>query len=169
MLTPAPGLIPLLCSALLLGTGATLVMDLTALFRRRVLGVSGLDYALLGRWLGHLPRGRLIHRPIAASPKIPGERALGWALHYLTGIVFAALFLWIVAPGWLAAPTPLPALGFGLLTLAAPFLVLQPCLGAGLAARNTPNPWRARRGSAVSHLSFGLGLWLTGLAMTSLG
>lgn len=51
--------------AVLIGAGATLVMDLWALLLKRLFGLPSLDYALVGRWLGHLPRGRLTH---PASP-----------------------------------------------------------------------------------------------------
>jgi hypothetical protein len=44
--------------------------------------------------------------------------------------------------------------------VAAPFLLLQPALGAGIAASRTPRPNVARRRSLVTHLVFGLGLYL---------
>jgi len=47
-----------------LGAGATLFMDIVAYLRGRFLGMRSLDYALVGRWLGHLPRGTCIHRTI---------------------------------------------------------------------------------------------------------
>lgn len=79
--------------ALTIGVGATAVMDAWALVRKRCFGVPPLDYALVGRWLGHLARARVRHAPIAASPRVPGERAIGWAAHYLIGVAFAALLL----------------------------------------------------------------------------
>ena len=51
----------LLC-ALLIGAGATVVMDIWAIVRQRLLGVPPLDYRLVGRWFGHLVRGRVRHR-----------------------------------------------------------------------------------------------------------
>jgi hypothetical protein len=51
----------------------------------------------------------------------------------------------------------------GLATLAAPFLILQPGMGAGLAARRTPSPNRARIRSLAAHLSFGIGLYVAAL------
>lgn len=38
------------------GAGGSALMDAWAWFARRVLNVQGLDYALLGRWIGHFPR-----------------------------------------------------------------------------------------------------------------
>ncbi len=60
----------------------------------------------------------------------------------------------------------LPALAFGVLTVLAPFLVLQPGMGAGLFARNTPKPNNARLKSFVAHLSFGIGLWVAAICVS---
>lgn len=51
--------------AALIGIGATAVMDLWAAFLKRFFGVPALDYGLVGRWFGHLPRGRFVHDSIA--------------------------------------------------------------------------------------------------------
>lgn len=61
--------------ALAIGVGATAVMDAWALVRKRCFGVPPLDYALVGRWLGHLARARVRHAPIAASPRRRACRA----------------------------------------------------------------------------------------------
>jgi hypothetical protein len=47
-----------------------------------------------------------------------------------------------------------------MLTVAAPFFILQPALGLGIAASRTPSPARARLRSLISHLVFGFGLYL---------
>lgn len=154
--------------AFLIGIGATAFMDLAALAQRHLLGLLPLDYAMVGRWLGHLIRGRVIHRPIMASSYVRGELMIGWAAHYLIGILFAIIFLACSGEGWDEAPSPGPALVFGGLTVLAPFLILQPGMGAGLAARNTPNPNTTRLKSFVAHLSFGAGLWLAGVLVSSL-
>lgn len=153
-------------SAAVIGIGATAFMDLVALFQRHVLSQRSLDYAMVGRWLGHVAHGHLIHRPISASAPITGERALGWAAHYLTGVLFAAVFLTLVGPAWLTSVSMLPAVVFGLVTVLAPFLILQPGMGAGLAARHVPQPNAARLKSIIAHLSFGIGLWLSGVCLS---
>jgi hypothetical protein len=43
--------------------------------------------------------------------------------------------------------------------VAAPFLLMQPALGAGIAAAKTPNPTAARLRSLMTHAVFGLGLY----------
>jgi hypothetical protein len=148
--------------ALPVGIGATIVMDLFGIFRGRVLKQPAADYGLVGRWLGHMPRGVFVHRPIGKSPPVAGETIVGWAAHYLTGIAFAALLLALFGAQWARHPTLLPALIVGVGSLAAPFLLMQPGMGQGIAARRTPKPWAARMRSLVTHLSFGLGLYAAG-------
>ncbi len=152
----------MLLSTLLIGTGATLVMDFWSLVRERWLGIPRPDYGLVGRWVGHMRHGRFRHAAIKAAPALRHERLLGWGVHYLTGIGFAALLLGGWGLAWVREPALGPALAVGLCTVAAPFLLMQPGMGAGLAARRTPNPVAARRQSLVTHAVFGLGLYAAG-------
>ncbi|MDH0338153.1 DUF2938 domain-containing protein [Metapseudomonas otitidis] len=148
-----------------IGVGATLVMDLWGWLLRRLTGNAGLDYALVGRWVGHMPRGRFRHAGIGRAAPVRGERVLGWTCHYLIGIGFAALLVAVAGPAWLCRPSLWPALVFGLLSVAAPFLVMQPAFGLGIAAARTPEPLKARLRSLRTHLVFGLGLYLAALGM----
>jgi hypothetical protein len=151
----------LLC-ALLIGAGATAVMDLWSVARKRLFGIPSLDYGLVGRWLVHLARGRFRHDAIAASPPVRGERPIGWVAHYLIGIGFAAMLLIVWGLEWACHPTMAPALIVGIGSVAAPFLVMQPGMGAGIAASRTPRPAAARFNSLVTHGIFGLGLYGAG-------
>ncbi|WP_342708411.1 DUF2938 domain-containing protein [Bradyrhizobium sp. B124] len=154
--------VDLLARAVLIGTGATVVMDVWGMVRKRLLGIPPLDYTLVGRWLGHLASGRLRHDRIAASPRVAGERAIGWAAHYLIGIGFAGALLAIFGLGWARQPSIAPALIVGIGSVAAPFLVMQPAMGAGIAASRTPRPWAARLQSLLTHAVFGVGLYAAG-------
>lgn len=153
-----------LLHTLLLGIGATIVMDVWAILRKRLLGVPALNYGLVGRWLAYLARGRFFHNPIVASPPVRGERMIGWSAHYLIGIVFAGLLLAVWGLDWVRQPTLGPALIVGVGSVAAPFLLMQPGMGAGVAASRTPRPAVARFHSLVTHAVFGLGLYVTGWA-----
>lgn len=157
----------LLC-ALLIGAGATAVMDIWAVLRKRLLGIPALDYALVGRWLGYLTRGRFRHDPIAVSPPLRGERLIGWSAHYLTGMAFAGLLLAVWGLDWICHPALGPALTVGLGSVAAPFLLMQPGMGAGIAASRTPRPNAARLQSLVTHGIFGLGLYAAGWFVNAL-
>ncbi|KVX13937.1 hypothetical protein WL03_19345 [Burkholderia ubonensis] len=149
---------------LLIGAGGTLVMDLWALFRRRAFGTPSLDYALVGRWLGHMASGRFRHASIVAAAPVRHERPLGWLAHYAIGIAFAGLPVALAGTQWISAPTLLPALAAGIGSVAAPFFVMQPAFG--IAAARTPRPSVARRRSLVTHLSYGLGLYVAAQVLT---
>ncbi|KVQ09283.1 hypothetical protein WM22_12305 [Burkholderia ubonensis] len=151
---------------LLIGAGGTLVMDLWALFRRRAFGTPSLDYALVGRWLGHMASGRFRHASIVAAAPVRHERPLGWLAHYAIGIAFAGLPVALAGTQWISAPTLLPALAAGIGSVAAPFFVMQPAFGFGIAAARTPRPSGARRRSLVTHLSYGLGLYIAAQVLT---
>jgi len=150
-----------LIQAALIGSGATVAMDAWGMARKRLFGIPSMSYGLVGRWLAHLPRGRLRHDAIAKSPPVRGELAIGWIAHYAIGILFAALLLAIWGLEWAQRPTLAPALAVGIGTVAAPFLILQPGMGAGIAASRTPRPNAARLQSLLTHTVFGLGLFAT--------
>jgi len=149
-----------LVRTLLIGIGATVLMDIWALLLKRAFGVSGLDYALVGRWLGHMPGGRFMHASMPAAPKIRGERIIGWLAHYATGVIFAGMLLAACGLDWARQPSPGPALAAGILTMVAPFLLMQPAMGLGIAASRTPRPNVARLRSLVTHTVFGVGLYV---------
>ncbi|MFG0865808.1 DUF2938 domain-containing protein [Pseudomonas sp. FYR_7] len=151
-------------TAIGIGVGATLVMDGWSAVSRR-LGVSTLDYALVGRWAGHALRGRWRHQAIRQAPPIKHERILGWTLHYVIGVAFAMLLVITAGTPWLSAPTLWPALAVGAGTVLAPLCLMQPAMGMGFFASRTPSPWRARFKSLVNHLVFGIGMYVTALAL----
>ena len=109
-----------------------------------------------------------MHAAIARSAPIRGERALGWAMHYATGIAFAALLLALTGPAWATAPSLLPALALGIATVAVPLLLIQPAMGAGIASSKTPTPLRNCLRSIANHGVFGLGLYLSAALIAAL-
>jgi len=161
-MTIAPNVLP---DAITIGLGATLLMDLWNLFLKRAFSIPSLNYCLLGRWVSHLPAGTLRHASIAATPQKPHECAVGWVAHYSIGIVLALVFVLLVSGEWIARPTALPALLFGIATVVFPFFILQPSLGLGIASSRSPNPTQARLKSLVTHTVFGLGLYVCGLGV----
>ncbi len=154
--------------AVAIGMGATLVMDLWNLLLKRTFGIPSLNYCLLGRWVRHMPGGTLRHASIAAAPPKPLECTAGWIAHYTIGVVFALVFVVLTSGDWLARPTALPALLYGIGTVVFPFFIMQPSFGLGMAASRTPNPTQARLKSLVTHLVFGFGLYLCALGLSYL-
>ncbi len=146
---------------LLIGAGATAATDVWALLRKRLLGVAPPNYAMVGRWIAHLACGHARHDAIAKAARVTGELAIGWIAHYAIGIAFAGVLPAMFGIHWLRQPTLIPALLVGVGTVLAPFLVIQPAMGAGLAASRTPRPNSARLQSLVNHAVFGSGLFVT--------
>ncbi|WP_083522949.1 DUF2938 domain-containing protein [Pseudoclavibacter albus] len=147
--------------AAVVGVGATVTMDGVAEVLRRTRGARSLDYAMVGRWIGHMREGVFKHESIMAAEPVPHEKELGWVAHYAIGTGFAVA-LAVVDPGWLERPRFVPAVAWGLGTVAAPWLLMQPCFGMGVAASKAPNPRQARLGSLRAHGSYGAGIWLSG-------
>src|SRR5689334_24332807 len=145
--------------AIVAGIVATLATDLW-LWLLQIFGVPSADWALVGRWVAWMPRGVFRHRPIAATPSVRGELAIGWGFHYVVGIAYAALYLIITRLMLASGPTLISALVFALALLAVPWLVMQPALGLGFFAAKTPHPGVTRIISISGHAAFGLGLYL---------
>jgi len=151
--------------AIAIGIGATLIMDLWNLFLKRAFGIQSLNLCLLGRWLRHMPGGTFRHASITAAPQKRFECTVGWIAHYTIGVVFA-LVLVLASPDWLARPSLMLALLYGIATVVFPFFILQPSLGLGIAASGTPNPMQARLKSLATHTVFGIGLYLCALGVS---
>ena len=145
-----------------MGLAGTLAMDVWAL----VLGWFGQpkpNWAMPGRWLGHVLRGKVFHDDIGAAAPVSGELALGWALHYGVGVLYGIIFVFLAGPRWVAEPSFLPLWLFSLLTIAAGWFLLQPGMGLGWAASKTPSPWKVRAMGLAAHTVFAIGMWLGAL------
>ena len=158
MVTPSP-----LITIVLVGLGATAVLDLWLMVLERA-GVATGSFALIGRWVAHMARGRFRHASIGKAEPARHELALGWVMHYAVGIVFAAVLVATQGAEWIRQPTFVPAVLTGLATVVMPLFVMQPAMGSGVAASRTPTPLRNCLRSVVNHAVFGVGLYLAALA-----
>ena len=149
-----------LISAIPMGLGATLTFDLWALLLNRAFKIPPSNICLVGRWLRYMPEGTFTHSNIGSTPQKSAECTIGWIAHYMIGMTFAIVFVVLAGSSWLQHPTPIPAIAFGLVTVLAPFLIMQPSFGLGLAASKTSNPTQARLRSLMNHTAFGAGLYL---------
>jgi hypothetical protein len=153
---------------LAIGVGATIITDVWALALQRAFNMQAPNYCFVGRWVRHMADGVFHHRSIAAAPRKAGECVVGWAVHYAIGIGFALTLVALASSQWLDRPTLLPALLVGLATVVFPYLIMQPSFGLGIAASKTPNPAQARLRSLMTHAVFGLGLYISAVAMRAL-
>ncbi|MFO1273566.1 MAG: DUF2938 domain-containing protein [Rubrivivax sp.] len=151
----------------LIGIGATVLMDLWLWLLSR-LGVPTAGFAMVGRWVGHFGRGTFAHAAIAKAAPVRFELGLGWLTHYVIGIAYAALLVGVQGAAWLERPTPGPALALGVMTVAAPWFVMQPAMGAGFLALKTPTPLKNSVRNLANHAVFGLGLYVAAAAVAAL-
>jgi hypothetical protein len=152
--------------AVAVGLGATLFMDLWALFLKRAFRIPPANYCLVGRWFCHMPEGTFMHASIAAAAQKDSECTVGWIAHYVVGVVYALVLVALVSSRWLVQPTLLPALLFGVATVLVPYLLMQPSFGLGIAASRTPNPTQARLKSLMAHTVFGVGLYVCAVGVS---
>lgn len=83
-------------------------------------------------------------------------------------MAFAFLLLAIWGLDWARSPTILPAMVIGLGTVVAPWFILQPGMGAGIAASKTPDPRAARLRNLATHTAYGIGLFVSATALAAL-
>lgn len=150
-------------SPVFIGIGATLAFDLWGLFLKHIFKIPPSNFCLVGRWIRYMPEGIFIHASIGSAPKKNAECIVGWIAHYMIGITFSIVFVALAGKDWLQHPTLIPAILFGVVTVAAPFFLMQPALGLGVAASKTAKPMQARLRSLINHIVFGIGLYIFGL------
>lgn len=149
---------------LVMGIFATIAIDVWATFANRVLKLPRTSWAMVGRWIGHLPTGKFAHDPISASPPIRNELLIGWVFHYAIGVVYAALYVAYVVAVLEGIPTLASAWIFGLITIVSPWFIMQPALGLGFMAARAPHPNRVRLQNFIIHSIFGGALYYVWVA-----
>lgn len=150
----------LLTSAAVMGIIATLSIDIWAQLLKRAGNISPTNWAMVGRWFAHLPRGAFKHESIGKADTISHELFIGWTAHYVVGISYALIYVTVCTLFSLPISL-LSATCFGLITVAAPWLILQPGLGLGHFASKTPSPNKTRLLNVVAHTLFGSVLYLS--------
>lgn len=152
--------------SMVIGAGGTVALDIWNLLLHRIFGMPLPPWHLVGRWFAGLPSGKLVHsKGIGESPVVANELAIGWVMHYLVGMLFAAILLALWGMEWAAAPTFLPPLIVGLVTVGAGWFILQPGMGVGVACSGAPNPSIARLNNVAGHVVFAIGMYLAALVI----
>lgn len=140
---------------LLVGIISTLTLDVWVLIARRLFGMAGTSWGVVGQWLCQLPRGQITYQASWETPPGLHHTLLGWIFHYVVGIGYAVLLLLIWGTAYMAMPTVLPVIIVGiLLSTLAGLMVLTPALGGGFLASAVPAPWRTRGFVLIAHAIF---------------
>ena len=155
-------------STIFIGLGATFTLDLWALFLKHTFRINPSNMCLVGRWILYMPEGIFMHPNIGSAPRKSAECRAGWIAHYMTGILFAVTFVALAGTSWLQHPALVPAIIFGMVTVSAPFFIMQPSFGLGIAASKTPDPTLTRFRSLMNHAVFGIGLYIFGSVINRL-
>jgi hypothetical protein len=160
--------VDLVLCGIAMGVAGSALMDLWSAVLRRRFGIPTLDYRLLGRWIGHVPKGRFVHDRIASAEPVRAEQAIGWLAHYTIGVTFAFLLLAVWGRAWALSPTVWPAVAVGIGTIVAPWFLMQPAMGLGFAASKSPNPAATRLRNLGTHVVYGAGLYAAALAFATI-
>lgn len=157
-----------LIKAALIGIGGTLVLDVYAWVLVHYFKVPMTNWAMVGRWIGLMPRGQFLQPQLGHARKVRGESAIGWGFHYAIGAGYGLLLVAIWGTGWILDPTIVEPILLALALLALPFFMMMPGMGMGIAASRTSKPNVARLKSFAGHLVFGCGMYLAAFLNASL-
>lgn len=150
----------LLVYSLVIGISSTIFMDIMTLIRTKLFGIKSLNYAFVGRWVLGWSKAKFTHQNIIQAPAQTHETPVGWVFHYFTGILW--VFLFLLGQHWGVYPLQFSSVMiFALATTLVPFLIMQPAFGFGFFAQRTPAPLTAIRNSLMTHISFGLGIYIS--------
>ena len=145
---------------LLAGVIATVSMDVLTAIAIRLRLIAPLTPYVIGRWFASVARARPFHEDIARSTPRSHELAIALPVHYAIGLFLTALFVLMANRiGWEARSLP-PALAFGVCTSVFPWLLMFPAMGYGFFGAHGPEGTRLFVSSLVSHVFFGLGIWI---------
>jgi hypothetical protein len=144
------------------GIIATVLFDLWLLMQK-FMGRRILNFALLGRWIGHFKNFKFFHTKVSDAPKVPFEFIVGLIGHYAIGIFIAELLLLFANQQWFLKPDIYVALAVGAATVAFPLLIMQPGMGGGVAFTRTAAPLKSCLNSLLNHIVFGFCLYIAAI------
>jgi hypothetical protein len=123
---------------------------------------------MIGRWAAGLARGHWRHEDISAEQPVRGELWLGFAAHYLTGIVLTQVYLAAAGRGGRRPGVP-GAVAYGVATGVLPLLLMYPSMGYGLGGRRSGDARRLVCSMLLGHAAFGAGIGLSAAATRRAG
>ena len=145
---------------LLAGVIATMSMDVLTVIAIRLRLIAPLSPNVVGRWFASVAHAHPFHEDVARAAPRSYELAIAVPGHYAIGTFLTALFVLTAHRlGWHATSLS-PALVFGVCTSALPWLLMFPAMGYGFFGTHGPAGTRLFVSSLVSHVFFGLGLWV---------
>jgi len=146
------------------GLVGSIFMDVIEEIMSKVGIQSGVKATHIGRWAHGLSKGKFYYSDIDKVAPVNNELKIAFVFHYLVGGGLVALgypvLLYFYNIFSLSLPIPL-AVVYGLLTCVFPWFILMPSIGKGMAGNQMPAQAMPIIAPVISHLAYGLGLWLT--------
>lgn len=149
---------------ILIGLGATFLIDCWT-FLLKLMGIKAQGLVFIGRWIAYMREGKFTHDTIIEAAGFQCELIVGWLAHYVVGVSFAFLLVWLYGKRWINKPTMLPAMIVALATFSVPVFFVQPALGFGIAFSNMPHQYYLLLRLFLIHVVYGVGLFLTAKTM----
>lgn len=149
----------LVMNMIVAGVFATVVLDVWQRLLHAATGIPPTNWGMIGRWFGHMPRGRFVHTAIGEAEPVAGEAAIGWIMHYLIGVIYGVVYVGLFTVVLGGAPTLVNGFLFGLASVVIPWFVMQPCLGLGAMGAKAPNPNIPRYTALSAHGIYGVALY----------
>jgi hypothetical protein len=109
----------------------------------------------LGRWIGHMFRGRFTHQDIGTAEPIPHEAGIGMTAHYAIGLVLGAGYALLLRVPQPRQSSLLRATTFGAATTVLPWFWMFPARGQGVMGLRERDP-RVPAFALGTHLAYGL-------------
>ena len=150
---------PSLAAGALAGLLATYIMDVAG--RRIVAPILGKGPSGgLGRWIGHMLKGRFTHEDITKAAPIPHEAGIGMASHYAIGLVLGAGYALLLQVSEPRQNSLRRATAYGIATTVFPWFWMFPARGQGFMGLRDGDP-RVPAFALLTHIAYGLGLGAT--------
>jgi hypothetical protein len=141
------------------GVAATLALDVWQRLVHRLGGYPPSNWAMVGRWLAVLVRrGVIFNDRLAKTEPVAREGLMGWSLHYVVGVAYAALYWYVWRHGELLQANWQHGLLAGAVSVVVPWFFFMPAMGAGVLARHAPSPTRTCLSALAGHTVFGAAL-----------
>ncbi|MDC3234462.1 DUF2938 domain-containing protein [Candidatus Puniceispirillum sp.] len=144
----------------IVGVFACFVFDVWQRFFHWFTAIPPSNWAIVGRWaIGLMTNGQLMVRDLDFRPVRRNELSVGWLVHYVIAVVYAAIFMLLIKANILAAGFA-DGLFFGMISVVVPWFFFLPCLGKGIMGRLTPNPPLVCALALMMHSIFGAAIGL---------
>jgi hypothetical protein len=86
----------------------------------------------LGRWIGHMLRGRFTHEDITTAPAVAHEATIGMVAHYTIGLTLGVAYALLLRIPRAHTNSVARATAYGVATTALPWFWMFPARGQGI-------------------------------------